>query len=249
MYETVKALVLREVRYKESDKILTLLTDTGGKMTVRARGALRKGSKIAAACQQLCYAELTLFGNRERYTVQEAMILEEFAGLRTDLTRFALGCYIAEIAESMSVEDSPDLPLLQLTLNALYALSRERYSEAHIKSSFELRMMSLCGYEPNLEACCVCGAEEPEVPMFLLDGEICCRKCRSSAVSEQMELTPSALQAMRFVFDAPPKQFMAYSLDEAGEKILAGIAERYLLRSAERNFSTLDYWKKVRTKL
>ena len=48
--ETLNALVLREVRYKEADRILTLLTDTEGKITARARGALRKSTRSAAAC-------------------------------------------------------------------------------------------------------------------------------------------------------------------------------------------------------
>ena len=49
MVKTVKGLVLREVPYKESSRILTVLTDTDGKMTVSANGAKRRGSKTAAA--------------------------------------------------------------------------------------------------------------------------------------------------------------------------------------------------------
>ena len=63
MFNTVQALVLREVRYKEADKILTLFTKSDGRITAKARGALRKGSKITAATQQLTYSEMTLFGN------------------------------------------------------------------------------------------------------------------------------------------------------------------------------------------
>ena len=74
MFKTINALVLREVRYKEADRILTLLTDTDGKLTVKARGALRKSSRTAAATQQLTYAEMTLFGNRGKYTVNEATV-------------------------------------------------------------------------------------------------------------------------------------------------------------------------------
>lgn len=37
MFLTTRGLVLREVRYKESDKILTVLTQHEGKITVRAR--------------------------------------------------------------------------------------------------------------------------------------------------------------------------------------------------------------------
>ena len=65
MYKTVRGLVLREVKYKESSKMLTLLTDEG-KMAAEARGALRKGSRIGAASQQLCYSEMTVFENRGR---------------------------------------------------------------------------------------------------------------------------------------------------------------------------------------
>ena len=125
MYKNVKALVLREVRYKEADRILTLLTDTEGKITARARGALRKSSRAAAATQQLTYAELNLFGNRGRWSVNEGTVLEPFEGLRTDVGRLALGCYFAECLEALSVEDQPDPALLQLGLNSLFAVSRE----------------------------------------------------------------------------------------------------------------------------
>ena len=38
MFTTTDALVLREVRYKEADRILTLLTSAEGKISVKARG-------------------------------------------------------------------------------------------------------------------------------------------------------------------------------------------------------------------
>lgn len=44
MHINAKGLVLRAVDYKETDKILTVLTDEGGKRTVKARGCRRRGS-------------------------------------------------------------------------------------------------------------------------------------------------------------------------------------------------------------
>ena len=67
MFLTTRALVLREVKYKEADKILTLLTEREGKLTVKARGALRKGCRFGAASQALCYSEMTLFGNAGKW--------------------------------------------------------------------------------------------------------------------------------------------------------------------------------------
>ena len=37
MHKTTRALVLREVKYKEADKILTVLTEDEGKLAVAAR--------------------------------------------------------------------------------------------------------------------------------------------------------------------------------------------------------------------
>ena len=246
MFKTVNALVLREVRYKEADRILTLLTDTDGKITVKARGALRKSSKTAAATQQLTYSEMTLFGNLGRWTVNEATVKEGFDGLRADIGNFALGCYFAECVDALSVEDQPDAQLMQLALNCLYALSRGMYTPEHIKAAFELRLMCLAGYTPELSHCAVCGEEEPGDPVLMLErGCVCCRRCAAGA-GQTVKLDTASLNAMRHICSASPKQILSFSLEGEGAKLLSAAAEEYLLLHTERRFPTLDYWKNVK---
>ena len=247
MFNTTKALVLREVRYKEADRILTLFTASDGKVSAKARGALRKSSKTAAATQQLCYSEMTLFGNRGKWTVNEASVIEPFKGLSEDIAAFALGAYFAECIDAFSVEDQPDAALLQLVLNSLYALSRKMYDPELIKAAFELRLMCLAGYEPDLSACSGCGDAEPVEPMLGIEGgRLCCRACRSSVSGDLAPLCPDSLAAMRYIIKAPPKQLFSFKLEGESLKRLGFAAERYLLIQAERKFSTLDYYKKVR---
>ena len=69
MHISTQGLVLREVNYKESDKLLTVLTAEGGKRTVKARGCRRKGSPLAAAAQLLVYSDMTLFEYRDYFTL------------------------------------------------------------------------------------------------------------------------------------------------------------------------------------
>lgn len=246
MFKTVNALVLREVRYKEADRMLTLLTDTDGKITVKARGALRKSSKTAAATQQLTYSEMALFGNLGRWTVNEATVKEGFDGLRTDIGSFALGCYFAECADALSVEDQPDAPLMQLALNCLYALSRGMYTPEHIKAAFELRLMCLAGYTPELSHCAMCGEEEPGDPVLMLErGCVCCRCCAAGA-GQTVKLDTASLNAMRHICSVSPKQILSFYLEGEGAKRLSAAAEEYLLLHTERRFPTLDYWKNVK---
>lgn len=247
MFETVKALVLREVRYKEADRILTLLSAEHGKLSAKARGALRKTSRTAAATQQLTYAEMTLFFNKGKWTINEASVLEGFDGLRTDITAFSLAAYFAECLDALSIEDQPDAPLLQLGLNSLYALSHGMYSYAHIKAAFELRLMCIAGYAPDLSGCAVCGKAEPEEPLLSLEsGQLCCRRCRNANLLNTMPLSDDSLAAARYIAAAPAKQIFSFSLDDAAIHRLSDTAEAYLLRQTERRYSTLDYYKSLR---
>ena len=207
---------------------------------------MRKSSKTAAATQQLTYSEMTLFGNLGRWTVNEATVKEGFDGLRADIGNFALGCYFAECVDALSVEDQPDAPLMQLALNCLYALSRGMYTPEHIKAAFELRLMCLAGYTPELSHCAVCGEEEPGDPVLMLErGCVCCRRCAAGA-GQTVKLDAAPLNAMRHICSASPKQILSFSLEGEGAKLLSAAAEEYLLLHTERRFPTLDYWKNVK---
>lgn len=247
MFLSTKALVLREVRYSEADRILTVLSDTGGKMTVKARGALRKGSKMSAATQQLCYADMTLFFNRGKWTVNEASVIEDFSGLQSDLSAFALGCYFAECMDAIAVEDQPDTELLQLGLNSLFALSRAMHDMTLIKSAFEVRLMALAGYTPDLRCCCVCGKPEPDRPYLSLSrGRICCAECMRADFEAPVRLGGKAFEAMRYIISTPAKKLFSFSADKDTERELANAAESYLLRQTERQFSSLTYFKSIK---
>ena len=125
MAEQVKTvthgLVLRETETKESDKILTVLTAQEGKISVIARGARRKNSRLAAACQLFVWSEMTLYKRGNWYYMDAADPAELFAGLQKDLVRFSLAAYLAELTEVVAGEENPVPELLRLLLNGLYA--------------------------------------------------------------------------------------------------------------------------------
>lgn len=246
MFNSTKGLILREVRYKEADRILTILTESDGKITAKARGALRKSSRTGAATQQLTWSELTLFGNKGKWSVNEATVAEGFEGLRADIEKLALGSYFADCLETFAVEDQPDPALLQLGLNSLYALSRDLAEPEKIKAAFELRLMCLTGFRPELSACSVCGRPDPRDPILSLgDGTICCRGCRKAAWDGVL-LEDEALAAARYVTEAPAKRLFSFPLEGKGLQCLSRASELFLQAHAERSFATLAYYKDLR---
>ena len=247
MHMVVHALVLREVNYKESDKILTVLTRENGKMTLSARGCRKKGSLIAAGSQLLAWSEMTLYEYQGRWAVKEAGTEREFAGVRADLEKLALGCYFAEMAELLTVEDVPAPELLSLLLNSLHGLDRLDIPLAQVKAAFELKVMCLAGYEPILDACAVCGVEPEQPCLHMSEGVLHCAPCRDE-VGEgiSMPLTPAALSALRHVAYGDPKRLFSFRLDGQSLQQMGDACETYVLTQLERGFGSLDFYKQMR---
>ena len=147
----------------------------------------------------------------------------------------------------MSAEEYPDPPVLQLGLNSLYALSRALCPPEQIKAVFELRLMCLAGYEPDLSCCAQCGAAEPDEPWFSpRGGAVYCAHCRGASSSAVTPLLPETLAAMRHIVNADPKKIFSFTLGDAGRRQLAHVCEDYTATQLERGFASLDYWKKVK---
>ena len=235
-------LVLRETVTRDADKILTVLTPDRGRLSVIARGARRKGSRVAAACQLLAYSEMTLY-EKGRWTMLDAAdTIELFDGLRQDLTALSLAAYFAELTEAVSDGSGDVLPLL---LNALYALSVLHKPPQLVKPAFELRLMALSGFEPLADGCAVCGRPEPEKPVLdAVHGVVCCAACREKG-GLAMPLSPAALAALRHVLYCPDKKLYSFTLDTPALRQLGQAAEVYVAAQLERSFRTLDYYKSI----
>ncbi|MEA5039475.1 MAG: DNA repair protein RecO [Clostridiaceae bacterium] len=240
----MRGLVLRSTDYKEADKILTVLTDMRGVVTVAVRGARRRGSRLQTASQLFTCSEMTLFDYQGRYKLDDAEVLETFSGLQKDLPRLALASYIAEVlgaeAEESGAGDGP----LRLALNSLYALARGISTPTVVKPAFELRYMALSGYAPALDACAVCSAETPVSPMLSLDaGVVHCAHCPAPGGGRSLPLDGASLSAMRYILGCDLKKLFAYLLPESSKLLLDQACEAYLLSREERRFRTLEFYK------
>ena len=247
MYITTTGLVLREVKYKESSRILTVLTPGEGKLTVTARGARRRGSKVAAATEFLAFSEMTLLETHGRWMLTEARSLELFEGLRDGVELLALGAYFAEMLELLCAENLPAPEALALCLNSLFALSEKQKEPALVKPAFELRLMEIAGYAPALERCCICGRTDVREPaLHLSAGGICCAACaQPETESDCVHLTQGALEAMRYILTSEAKKVFSFTLGDAALANLGCACEKYAAAQLDYHSKALEYYKRV----
>ena len=256
--QSFPALVIRQTDYGENDRLVTLLSAEHGRMTVNIKGGKSLKSKNAACAQLLCYSEFTVKEKNGYYTLSESALIEQFFGLRRSLERFALAQYVADVVSEVAVANEEAGELLSLTLNTLYLLSETEKDADFIKAVFELRLLAVSGFCPDLGACRFCGAKESDrMYLDVMNGSLRCGECfgtdADAATREEgitatviLPLTPTVLGAMRYVTSCPPKRVFSFALPEEEGELFCRTCEKYLLHQLERSFRTLSFYESVR---
>lgn len=239
----IRGIVLRAVDTKEADKILTVLTAELGKISVVAKGARSRRSRLTAATQLLAYSELVLTESHDWQILSEASTITLFDGVRGEITTLALASYFAELVDAVTCADVPAGEILSHLLNGLYALGELKKPEALVKAAFELKLMALAGFEPLLDGCAVCGEEEPaQIVLDAEEGTIRCASCPGER-GVSVPMSREVLAAMRYVVGGDPKRLYSFRLEEGQQQVMSRVCERYALTQLGRGFGTLDFYR------
>ncbi len=251
---SVKALVVKSVDYGEFDKLLTLVTEDKGKLTVTVKGGKSIRSKFVSVSEPFTYAFFNLRKSNKYYYVYDSDLLEDFYPLRDSIEKLSLAAYFCDIASEISLEGISDPEVLKLTLNALYALGYKDYSMILVKGAFEFKAAVISGFMPDLNCCEICGKDCVEnMYIDVRGGRLLCEECISLG-SERTGLepssvilcvTPAVICAMNYLAVCPIQKFLSFRLDESEHVPFGSACEKYLINHLEKEFYTLDFYKSL----
>jgi DNA repair protein RecO (recombination protein O) len=195
VYKT-QAIVLRQRKLGEADKIVTLYTSHGGRVDAVAKGVRRTKSKLAGNLEPLTLGSYLLAEGRELDIVTQAETVDAFAGLREDLERLSRGLYCAELVDRLTPERSEGYPIFRLLQETLGYISNSPAFELAVRR-FELRLMDQLGYRPALSTCAVCDTPlQPQTNYWSVSaGGVICPNC----TDDSLRLAPLSLNGLKML--------------------------------------------------
>ncbi len=240
-------LIIKEQNIGEKDRLVYALTKSNGVIRAFVKGANNIKNPKCAATSLLAYSRLTIYKSRDSYIIGEARSNTIFKKLRNDVAKMCLAQYFCELALTVCPREQKSDAFLSLILNSLYLLSEGKRSENLIKPCFEMRLVSLAGYMPNLTMCRGCGEYSAE-PMYFLpeSGELECANCRGKNIGNAVLLSLSTLTALRHTIYAEDSKLFSFSLSDEGLETLNICSENYLKYKFEKDFKTLAFYKAIK---
>lgn len=240
----VQGIVIREALSGEKDKVITIFTKEYGKISVFAGGAKSKKGRLVSCCQLFSYCDFVVFKNKDKYSLNEGQVIESFFDITKDLEALSLGQYFLQLCDFAFPENVKSPDVLSLILNSLYLLCKRTKPNIMIKSIFELRIMCLAGFTPDVILCSQCGCEigkEERAYFHINSGSITCENCGKNTFL----MTPAVMMCMRFIVYGNIKKIFSFKASEETIQLLNYITENYCIYKLEKKLDTLDFYKSI----
>ncbi|MBI3384961.1 DNA repair protein RecO, partial [Candidatus Gottesmanbacteria bacterium] len=147
-YKTV-GIVLKRSNFKETDKILTILSREHGRIRLIAKGIRRTISKKAPSLEPFSLVKLDIAQGKNLDLILEVEAVNNFLGLRQDLKKIAFAYQICELVDRLCPERQINRSLFDLVSSELLLLEKINGIKNYKIEDFELKLLWDLGYLPK----------------------------------------------------------------------------------------------------
>lgn len=248
LYRT-DALILRRSDFGEADRLLTVFTPERGKQRLLAKGVRKITSRKAGHVELFMLTDMLVARGRTWDIISQAEVVEAYRNLREDLDKTSHAYYLAELVDRFTEEQDANAPLFELLALTLARL-------AHVDDPFitlryfELHLLSLTGFQPQLHFCVACEeAIEPVESNYFhyLDGGVLCPQ--HGEIRPDAEVIPlPVLKVLRFLQTESWEKVANLQLTDSTRQQVESLLLGYLTFLLERRLKSVDFIRKLRLK-
>lgn len=244
MFLETTGVVIRQTKYSEYDKIITIFTKEKGKIQAIAKGARRPKSQLMGSTDIFCYSDFLLFSGKNLYNVNQSQIIDSFYSIREDIYKLSYGAFILELVDSSVLEEEPNELLFELLLKTLKVLSEMDGGYEKLSLAFQLKYISFVGFKPQLTRCVCCqGETNGDIRFDVLEGGVVCSKCFTSNFS-QISVKSDIIEVMKRLLYCKLDELDSLVISKAEQKKIEEVLLRYITSHIEKKyFKSLEFLK------
>jgi DNA repair protein RecO (recombination protein O) len=246
LYRT-DALILRRADFGEADRLLTVYTPDRGKLRLLAKGVRKTTSRKAGHVELFMLTNMLIAQGRTWDIISQAEIVQAYRGLREDLDKTGHAYYIAELIDRFTEEHDPNQPLFELLALTLAHLEHidDPFS---VLRYFELHLLNLTGFQPQLHFCVAC--QDPLEPVdnnyfhFVDGGMLCPTHGQIRPNAEPIPLP--VLKVLRFLQTESWEKVATLQLTPKTRQQVETLLHDYLTFLLERQLKSVDFLRKLK---
>ena len=207
MKSKTEAIIIGSMNLGEADKLVTFFSLERGKLKGVARNARKSFRRFGAGLEAFTHCRLHVHEreHQELLRIESCDIIFQPRAVIGELNRMAAGSVVLELVKEIAPEAERNPSAFLLLVHVLQLLN-DGEDPSFLLKIFEIRFLSLLGYQPKLDHCLSCGGASNRPMIFSgLKGGVLCPDCMVSSGDSQVMLSPGAIgfyyQALRMEMD------------------------------------------------
>jgi DNA repair protein RecO (recombination protein O) len=246
------AIVLRQRRLGDADKILTLYSANLGKIEAVVKGVRKTRSRMAGHVEPLTQASFQLARGKSLDIVTQVETIESFQALRDDLDRLSRALYACELLDKFTEQREEHFGLYRLLLDTLRRLSTRDDLDLPVRF-YEMSLLDAMGYRPELEECVTCRSRIAATTNYwsAAAGGVVCPNCRSDETAVR-PISANAVKVLRLLLHGTFSDVARVTIDPAlGAELERALLEyaRWVLERDVRSAAFIDTLRRKRARV
>lgn len=160
MSEIIKteAVVLSKLNYGDTSSIVTLYSESNGKISVIIKGGRSPKSKTGKIIDPLNHLEIIFYNKniRDVQILSDAILISHFINIKEDLDSTKYSFAIIELVKNLTVEHEANAKLFKGLIKILNMIDQKKEHPAFLYGRFLIFFLSELGYELSIDSCTIC---------------------------------------------------------------------------------------------
>lgn len=238
-----KGIVLKDLNFEESSKILTILTSELGKIQALSKNCRRTLSPLSAVSQPLIYSEFVFTKTKDIYSISSASVIESFFDITQNVDLTIYSSYLIELVDNFIQLEQKNEDVLRLLLNSLYMLKKGADPEV-VCRIFEIKILIFTGFFPQFTQCVKCQRTDLERVFFSFKNSgIVCVNCRNE---DDIEISFEVVKMILIIAATDLKKLTKIKIGKNLNEALKSLTTTYIKSVLQREIKILDFFKFIK---
>ena len=176
MIKKIKGIIVSTTPFKETSKILNVLTEDGKIVSMMARGVKQAKNVLRSKTNNFTYGYFYTYYKEDKLsTLTNVDIINDFENIKNDLELISYLNYLVELSEKVAKQTTSN-NIFDLLITALEKIN-DGFDPIIIKNILEIKFLDYLGLKLNLDNCNNCGSNKDIVTISSSLGGFICKNC------------------------------------------------------------------------
>ncbi len=236
----VEGIIISDVNYSESSKILNVLTLEYGKIGVISKGCRNLKSKLRSVSSKLTYGYFNIYyKDNGLSTLISVDVISEFKNIKTDLKKIGYASFLLDLVNQILKTGYYD-NLYNILISSLIKIDNG-FDPLVISNIVELKCLDYLGVMPNLTSCSLCGKTNDIVTINGDSGGYICKECYTN----QYIVDPKTIKLLRMFLYVDISKIKDINILDKNKREINLFLDEYYARYTGLYLKSKDFLKQI----